>query len=1108
MECPSCKADIPAGGKFCTECGAALPLPCAACGHRNEWRAKFCANCGNRLTGVSVAPAEAALPSLLSAPALAAAAERRQLTVMFCDLVGSTALAARLDPEDLREIIGAYHRCVAETVSHFEGFVAKYMGDGVLVYFGYPRAHEDDAERSVRAGLALVDAVSRLEADERLRLRVGIATGLVVVGDLIGTGAAQEQAVVGETPNLAARLQSLAEPDAVVIAQSTHRLTAGLFDYADLGAVEAKGYAEPVRAWRVRGESAAESRFEALRSGETSLVGREEEIEILLRRWHHARSGEGRVVLLPGEPGIGKSRLTTALQAAIEADRHFRLRYFCLPHHQDSALHPFIARLRRAAGFSRDDAPEAKLDRLEAVLASPGTLADAAEAALLADLLGLPADGRYAPVALAPQVKKEKTFDVLLRQLEGLAERRPVLAIFEDVHWIDPTSRELLEMTVERVPRLPVLLVITFRPEFQPPWTGQAHVTMLALNRLDRRGVAALAERVAGRALPSEIVDRIVERTDGIPLFVEELTKTILESGLLREQAGRYVLDGPLPPLAIPTTLHASLMARLDRLAPVREVAQVGAAIGREFSYDLLAAVARRPEGELQSALHQLSEAGLMLRRGTPPRATFAFKHALVQDAAYSTLLRARRQDLHARIAEALEAQFPDAVETQPELLAFHYAEAGLHEPAIGYWQRAGERALQRSANREATSHFRRGLELLEKLPNRSALAEQELHLLIALGPALMMTRSSTAPEIARVYTRARDLARATGRSAELFPTVWGSWLVAWIHDDGPSATHLADELFDIARGEGDPELLLQAHHAAWPMVMTKGAFGEAWRHVEAGLALYRRDAHAHHARLYGGHDPGTCAYAIGALTRAATGFPDHAVALIERGLALARDLAHPPTLAHALWFAAEIHQIRREPKNVQRTVAELLPVVSEHGSAVGMANATMLNGWARTLQGEIESGLAELRSGLTAWRETGSKFHVPYRLARAGDACRAAGLAHEGLALINEALEYAASSQDRWFSAELHRLKGELILTTAPPQEIEAGYQQAISLAQNQGARLLELRAATSLARLWRDQRRHDEADALLAPIYSSFSEGFDLADLKEAKALLRAGH
>src|SRR5215471_18066991 len=608
-------------------------------------------------------------------------AERRQLTVMFCDLVGSTALASQLDPEDLREVIGAYHKCVAETIGRFDGFVAKYMGDGVLVYFGYPRAHEDDAERAVKAGLGVVEAVGRLDARSiKLQARVGIATGLVVVGDLIGAGPAQEQSVVGETPNLAARLQALADPDTVVIAASTRRLVGDLFDYRDLGPVALKGFAEPMPVWQVLRPSGVESRFEALHGSRLSpLVGRDEEIDLLLRRWAYAKGGDGQVVLISGEPGIGKSRVVAGLAERLQPERHIRLRYFCSPYHQDSALYPLIDQLGRAAGFARDDPPAARSEKFEGLLAQAAPPDE--DVAFLVDLLSLPALGRHPLPNLTPQQKKDRTLEALVRQLEDLARQQPVVMVFEDAHWIDPTSRELLDLAVERVRSLPVLLIVTFRPEFEPPWTGQPQVTKLPLNRLDQRDQIFLVERLAGgKSLPDQVIAQIVDRTDGVPLFVEELTKSVLESGLLREEKDRYALDGALPPFAIPTTLHASLLARLDRLASVRLVAQTGAAIGREFSYALLRAVSRLPENELQAGLARLVASELVFQRGSSPDATYAFKHALVQDAAHGSLLRSSRQQLHAQIAEALETRSPELMESQPELFAQHYAEAGLVE--------------------------------------------------------------------------------------------------------------------------------------------------------------------------------------------------------------------------------------------------------------------------------------------------------------------------------------------------------------------------------------------------------------------------------------------
>ncbi len=632
-------------------------------------------------------------------------AERRQVTVMFSDLVGSTALSARMDPEDLREVIMAYQKCVVETVRRFGGYVAKYMGDGVLVYFGYPQAHEDDAERAVRAGLELVRAVSDLKTSAALRTRVGIATGLVVVGDLIGSGAAQEQAVVGETPNLAARLQGVAEPNAVVIAESTRRLLGNLFDLEDLGAQNLKGISAPVRAWAALRPSSAEGRFEALHGrGLTDLVGREEELEILLRRWWKAKTGEGQVVLLSGEPGIGKSRLTAALMERLAREPHTRLRYFCSPQHTDSAFYPIIGQMERAAGLAPDDTAQAKLDKLDAVLAQGFTPPQ--DAALFAEMLSLPDDGRYPTVEMAPQQRRHKTLEALTAQMEALSRQKPVLMIFEDAHWADPTSLEAFGRVVDRIKTLGVLLIVTYRPEFEPLWIGRPHVIALTLNRLGEREVAAIIDSVgANKSLPASVRQDIIERTDGIPLFVEEMTKAVLEAES-EEAAGQTAAAVPSPALAVPASLHASLMARLDRLGPAKEIAQIGAAIGREFSHSLLAAVVRKQETELQSALDRLVAAGLLFQEGARPHATYLFKHALVQDAAYGTLLREPRRGLHARIAETLESQFAEIAENQPELLARHCTDAGLIEKAASLWGKAGQRSLARSALVEAVEQL------------------------------------------------------------------------------------------------------------------------------------------------------------------------------------------------------------------------------------------------------------------------------------------------------------------------------------------------------------------------------------------------------------------
>jgi class 3 adenylate cyclase/predicted ATPase len=1031
---------------------------------------------------------------------------------MFCDLVGSTALSSRLDPEDLREVIGAYHRCVTETVSRFDGFVAKYMGDGVLIYFGYPQAHEDDAERAVRAGLELVSALRGLEqprADLALQCRIGVGTGLVVVGDLIGAGAAQEQAVVGETPNLAARLQAIAEPNGVVIGPTTRRLIGDLFEYRALGAVEAKGFAEPVEAWQVVRSSSVESRFEALHAaGLTPLAGREQEIELLLRRWRQAQEGEGSVVLLWGEPGIGKSRITRALQARLGGERpHTRLVHFCSPHHQGSTLYPVISQLERAARFERNDSAALKLDKLEALLAQSSE--DVAhDAALVAALLSIPSGDRYSPLLeLSPQKRKEETLTTLLAQLEGLAAQRPVLMIFEDVHWIDPTSLELLGRTIDRVQRLPVLLIVTARPEFAPRWADHAHVTVHPLKRLSRREGSAMIERLAGGpVLPGEVIDQIITRTDGVPLFIEELTKAILESGALRSEGERYVLTAPLPSLAIPTTLHASLMARLDRLASVRRIAEVGAVIGREFSHELIMAVSQWPESNLEHALQHLVASELIYRRGAPPDAVYSFKHALVRDAAYSTLLRGSRQQLHARVVTVLEERRPEVAVTEPETLARHCTEGGLAERAVAYWFAAGERAARASANVEAINLLSQGLQSLKSLPDTPERQQTELRFQTALGPAYMATRGWAAPEAAQAYHRADELARALGNSGERFKILSGLWMGYQGRGDSRRARALSDELLRLAEQENDNDLRLEAHHAAWTRFWF-GEFAVAGEHIERGLALYSRAKHATHAFVYTGHDPGVCGWVHGGLNLWFLGYPDQAAENFRRAVALAEQIAHPPTVAHALHHGILYHQLQRDQAKVRAWAGRLATLAAEHRLALHGAAETVARGWLLANQGHVKEGLLELRRGSAGCIDLGMLTLEPYHKALLAEAHLEAGETSVGLELLEEAMRFADDSGVRYWDAELLRLKGMLLARLSPNgrhQGEEACYREALAVARRQQARSLELRAATSLARLWCDDRRRDEARNLLAPVYGWFSEGFATPDLKEAKALL----
>jgi class 3 adenylate cyclase/predicted ATPase len=1009
---------------------------------------------------------------------------------MFCDLVGSTALSARLDPEDLREVIGAYHRTVADVVRDLDGFVAKYMGDGVLVYFGYPQAHEDDAERAVRAGLGVVDAVVRLDVRSvKLQARVGIATGLVVVGDLIGEGSAQEQSVVGETPNLAARLQALAEPGAVFIAAGTRRLVRDLFEYRELGMTEVKGIVAPVPACQVLRPSGVVSRFEALRgSALTRLVGREEEIELLLRRWARAKAGDGQLVLVSGEPGIGKSRITAELEGCLHAEPHIRLRYFCSPYCRDSALYPFIDQLWHAAEFARDDPPVVKLEKLEGVLARAAPPEE--DVALLADLMSLPASERHELPNLNPQRKKERTLEALIRQLEGLARMQPVLMVFEDAHWIDPTSRELLDLTIERARNLPVLLIVTFRPEFQPVWTGQPQVTLLALNRLDRRDRSVLVAQITGgRALPDEVVDQIVDRTDGVPLFIEELTKSVLESGV--------------PPVGIPTTLHDSLMARLDRLRSVRHVAQIGAAIGREFSYALLRVISRLPEDELQAALGRLVASELIFQRGTPPDAVYSFKHALVQDAAHGSLLRGARQRLHAQIAEALETDSPELMDSQPELLAQHYAEAGLVEKSVSYWGKAGHRSAARSAIAEAAAQYQRALEQLALLPDNPERQRQELEFQSSLGAALRFVKGQAAAETGQAYARARELWELLGFPTEYIHIPYGQSRYHGYRGETALALRLDEELLRVSRQLNDSRGLVLSHQSCGTGYLLRGRFPLSRSFLETVPSLYDPNAHHSLGQQTGSH-PQVVAQVYLGVVLFCLGFPDQAVLQTNAAIAEARRLASSPTLTSALMAGAVLLSIGGDNRDLDERAEELAAVATDQGFAWLRAIGTIYRGWAKAKNGEVAEGISLLRSGLSAYRASGAELWMPHHIALLATTCDLAGQTEEALTLLDDALQIAGTTGERWLEAELYRHKGELLVRRGQAESAEELLCKALSIAVEQEARLWELRAGVRLARLRRDQGRCAEARDLLAPIYGWFTEGFDTADLKETKALL----
>jgi class 3 adenylate cyclase/predicted ATPase len=1056
------------------------------------------------LSGAAVSPS-APQPAPAPEPKSQDTAERRQLTVMFCDLVGSTALSTQLDPEDLRSIIGAYHRCCTELVERNGGFVAKYMGDGILAYFGYPRASEHDAEGAVRAGLALVDAVPKLatKAQSPLQVRIGIGTGLVVVGDLIGTGAAQEQAVVGETPNLAARLQALAESGAVVIGPTTRRLLGNLFDYRDLGGIEVKGFTAPVQAYQVLGAGAAESRFKALRTVNTPLVGRDEEIDLLLRRWAQAKSGDGQVVLVCGEPGIGKSRISETIVERISPESHTRLRYFCSPHHQDSALYPSITQLERAAGFRREDMDEQRLAKLEAVLAQATN--DLGEVVpLLANLLSIPTGDRYPPLNLTPQKRKEKTLHAQLAQVEGLAARQPVLMVFEDVHWSDPTTRESLDLVIDRVPTLRVLVIITFRPEFAPPWVGRPHVTMLNLNRLPPRLRAQMITYVTGgKALPKEIADQIINRTDGVPLFIEELTKTVVESGLVAEEGDHYALRGPVAPLAIPTSLHASLLSRLDRLAPTREIAQIGAALGRSFSHELVSAVAQMPQQQVDDALAQLVSAELIFRRGTPPDAEYTFKHALVQDATYSTLLRSRRQHLHSRIAAVLEEQFPELVEAQPEMLAQHCAEAGLVEKAVDYWLKAGRKAIARWAMTEAAAQLRKGLGLVSGLPDGAARQQQELDLQIELAHALVTTRGYSAQEPGEVIARARQLCEQLGGPPQLGQVLYSQLVFCFVGGELLQAERHTQEFLRLGELRNDVNWVHAGLMTSGILSSILGKFNDARSYSEKAISLWDP---AFRDFVPSPEDPYVAVrnYLYRALL--CLGYVDQARARREEALAEARQLSSF-NVAYGLYQACisdwAIGGVEWAP-TILRSADEILAISSEHGFALWSAFGKMIRGWGLGATGHAAEGIPLLIEGLADSHAIGCGAMLPFYLTTLGEVYGMAGQPDQGLKRLAEAAEMMERTEERWPEAEMHRLRGALLLSMDDHAAAERSYQQSLAVARRQDAKFWELRAAADLARLWRDQSRRIDARDLLAPVYGWFTEGFDTPVLKEAKALL----
>jgi class 3 adenylate cyclase/predicted ATPase len=1069
-------------------------------------------------SGATVASAPPLLEASLAAEPATSDAERRPLTVMFCDLADSTALSGKLDPEDLQDVIRAYQERCTGIVREYDGFVAKYMGDGILVYFGYPKSLERNAERAVRTGLAIVEAMVGLNAKVgrakgiEIAVRIGIATGLVMVGEIVGEGLAQERAVIGEAPNVAARLQGLAGRNGIVIGALTREVAGDAFLYQELGSHELKGIAGRVQTWGVTGlraeraEDADEAESES-GAAPPALIGRDEETGLLRRAWQSTKDeGRGQVVLISGEAGIGKSVLVDGLRAEVRAEGPPRIAFRCSPYHTNSALYPVIEHLKRLLRWQSGDDAETRLKALEAMLG--GYSQPLAEAVpLFASLVSLPLpEGSYPPLALSAQQQKHETQDALIAWMLEEAERQPLLTLWEDLHWADPSTLELIGLLIEQSPTAPLLMVLTSRPEFVPPWPARSHMTPITLNRLERAHSEALVARLAGdKPLPAEVVEHIVIKTDGVPLYVEELTKTILVSNILRETGERFELTGPLSSLAIPATLQESLMARLDRLPQVREVAQLGSVLGREFAYEMLSGLSTVGEVTLQEGLGQLVEAELLYQRGRPPRARYTFKHALVQDAAYQSLLRRNRQQYHQQVAELLERKFPDVVEAQPELLAHHYSEASATERAVAYWLKAGQRAARQSAHPEAIAHLRQGLAMLSDLADTPERAKQELAFQSTLGPVVMATQGYGSSEAARIYHRARELCQLVGDTEDIYPVLFGVYLLDLVRAKYQESIDVANELLEQAQHAEDAGARSAGHMALGVSLVQAGQPSLACQHFEQSLVMYDPDQHLPLAFRYG-LEIGATANAYWAWSLWLRGYPDQALERSRQTLALLERVKHPYTESRGLYWNAVLHAFRREWPIVDERAAGAMRSAGEHGFALVLAAGQIVQGAAGAARGQGKVGLQLIQGGLEAYQASGAVFQRSYHLALLAEVLGAEGLQAEGLEALQEAAGLVETSGERFYEAEILRLKGELLLAASPlaATEAEACYRQALEVARRQEAISLELRAATSLARLWRDQGKPDAARELLASVYDWFTEGFDTADLKDAGALL----
>jgi class 3 adenylate cyclase/DNA-binding winged helix-turn-helix (wHTH) protein/predicted ATPase len=1042
-------------------------------------------------------------------PALGA--ERRQLTVLWCRGVASSVHSRLPDPEEIHQVIQEVQRVCDQVIQRFDGWMAQHFGDGFVVYFGYPRAHEDNARRAVHTALEIVGSVARLSPEFKgqhgveFTVQVGIHTGIAVISAL-GSGDRRVQPALGDTPHIAAQLASLAVPNTVVVSPPTLQLIEGYFVCRALGDYIPDNASESLVMYQVCQERDAQSRLDmALATGLTPFVGRGHEVGLLRERWVQSKEGRGQVVVLSGEAGIGKSRLVQVLHEHIAGEVYTRLEGRCPPYAQQSPLYPVVEQVQRWLQWHQDDTAQVKLHKLEESLAAAGFVLEEM-VPLFAALCSVPLPERYPPLNLAPQRQKQQMLAAVLAWLLKEAERQPVCLVMEDLHWVDPSTLELLTLLIDQVPLARLLVVFTCRPDFTPPWAVRSHVTHIALGRITPAQSERMIERVTvGKALPAEVQEQLLEKTNGVPLFVEELTKMVLESGLVKEKDGHYELAEARPSLAIPTTLQDSLMARLDRQGVGKPVAQLGATLGREFSYGVLQAVAPMDEATLQQGLTQLVGAEILYQRGLPPQAHYVFKHVLIQEAAYQSLLRSTRQQYHRQIAQVLEERFPELCEEQPELLAHHYTEAGLQAPAVGYLQRAGQRAIERSAYVEAIAHLRQGLILIAALPDTPERLQHELMLYMALGVTLAATQGYAAPAVEHAYLQARECCRKLGDPAPLFTVLRGLWLVYLTRAELQRAYEQGEHLLRLAQHHQEPTLFLEAHRALGTSLLFLGDLATSWTHLERGITLY--EAQQHHAlTMSPGGDAGMACLVYTAWILWLRGYPEQALERIRAALALAQQCQHPFCLAFALIWAAELSQCRRECQAVSMQAEASMTLAHQQEFPLLMAMGTVFQGWVQAEQGPADEGIEQIRRGIAAFRATGAELLRPHFLGLLAEAYGRSARTDKGLEALDEALALVDKTGERLHESEFYRLKGQLLLARPVDNhpEAEACLYRALAIARRQQAKSLELRAAVHLSRLWQQQGKPDQARRLLDESYGWFTEGFDTADLKGAKVLL----